>query len=75
MTGQYQMVDYLLRKYSDYVNIDAFNDYGYSPLFCARIQKQKNISELLIKYGANRNLRNQFGLTPEYVNHHNVVFN
>ncbi|MBX9586605.1 MAG: ankyrin repeat domain-containing protein [Gammaproteobacteria bacterium] len=65
VTGQYQMTDHLLRKYFDHLKIDTFNDYGYSPLFCARIQKHKKISDLLIQYGASRNLTNQFGLTPE----------
>ncbi len=64
-TGQYQMIDHLLRKYSEFVKIDSFNDYGYSPLFCARLVKQTLISDLLIKHGANRNLTNQFGLTPD----------
>lgn len=65
VAGQYLMVEHLLKKYIDYIKIDDFNDYGYSPLFFARIQKNKQFSDLLIKYGASRYLTNQFGLTPE----------
>ncbi|XP_051960165.1 ankyrin repeat domain-containing protein SOWAHB-like [Xyrauchen texanus] len=56
----------LSRKSDRVVDVNAKSHGGYTPLHIAAIHSQLNLIDPLVQYGANRNLRDNYGKKPYY---------
>ncbi|XP_051534292.1 ankyrin repeat domain-containing protein SOWAHB-like [Myxocyprinus asiaticus] len=67
--GNFEMVCRIVdlsRKSDRVVDVNAKSHGGYTPLHIAAIHSQLNLIDPLVQYGANRNLRDNYGKKPYY---------
>jgi len=60
--GDLQTVEVLIRAGQD---INQIGDMGYTPLHCAYMSGNVEVIEFLLANGANKEVKNEFGQTPE----------